>query len=73
MTDSVKKPKWYVRNGLECYEIITYMLDLSLQKQDLDKANETWNSFYEEASKRFHKYTPIMPDEWIDDSLHDED
>ena len=99
MTDAVKKPKWYVRNGLECYEIINYMLhklqgiecvhmanhikysarflekhdDLNLQKQDLDKANETWNSFYAEASKRFQKYSPVMPEEWIEDPLHDED
>lgn len=100
MTDPVKKPKWYVRNDLECYDVIEYMLHkldgiecvhmanhikyaarflekhetLALQEQDLDKANETWVSFYKQAKKRFNvKSSPIMPGVWIDDELHDED
>jgi hypothetical protein len=99
MSDPVKKPAWYNRSGLECYQVIEFMLhklkgiecvhmanhikyaarflekhdDVKLQKQDLDKANETWQSFYEEASKRFEQSSPVMPDEWIEDPLHDED
>jgi hypothetical protein len=45
-----------------------------LQKQDLEKANETWKSFYAEASKRYaNQSSKIMPDEYIDDPLVDED
>jgi hypothetical protein len=100
MNDVVKKPKWYVRYGLECYDVIKYLIhklspieavhmanhtkyaarflekheEPKLQEQDLDKANETWNSFYLEAKKRFVPKGPmITPDEWIEDPLHDED
>jgi len=99
MSDNIKKPSWYVRLGLECYDVIRFMVhklkpieavhmanhvkysarflekhdDILLQKQDLDKANETWKSFYEEASKRFEKPTPIYPEELMVSGLDDED
>lgn len=99
MSDPVKKPKWYIRFGLECYQVIEYMLhklkgiecvhmanhikysarflekheDPKLQEQDLDKANETWQSFYIEAKKRFIKSTPIYPDVLMTSGLDDED
>lgn len=100
MTDPVKQPRWYQRCGLECYDVIKFMIhklspieavhmanhtkysarflekseELKLQEQDLDKANETWQSFYNEAKKRFAPKSPMVtPDEWIEDPLHDED
>ena len=100
MSDPIKQPKWYMRLGLECYDVIRFMIhkllpieavhmanhvkysarflekneDPKLQEQDLDKANETWQSFYKEAKKRFEPKSPMVtPSEWIEDPLHDED
>jgi len=98
MSEEVKQPRWYVRLGLECYDVIKFMIhkllpleavfmanhikyaarflekfdDPKLQEQDLDKANETWQSFYKEAKKRFEPKSPYVTGEWIDDELKDE-
>jgi|TARA_R110000796_G_scaffold61909_4_gene143130 hypothetical protein len=59
-----------------CFRWLEKNKDAKIQKQDLDKANETWTQFYAEAKNRFKidKVTieEIMIDKQLDE-LHDED
>ena len=59
-----------------CFRWLEKNHDAKLQEQDLEKANETWTQFYNEAKERFSVERKTEVEIIIEkqfDELHDED